>query len=101
MAREHASLPKSWAASSSEANPNPNPSPNPNPNPDPTPKPKPKPKPNPNPNQTEWNHDEFGYIKLRRYLPPRVRDVTRYHSLRELKCASSTLPLPTRAHVRC
>jgi hypothetical protein len=33
----------------------------------------------------EWNHDEFGYIKLRRYLPPRVRDVMRYHSLRELK----------------
>ena len=36
-------------------------------------------------NQVEWNHDEFGYIKLRRYLPPRVRDVMRYHSLRELK----------------
>ena len=33
----------------------------------------------------EWNHDEFGYRKLRRYLPPRVRDVMRYHSLRELK----------------
>jgi predicted HD phosphohydrolase len=33
----------------------------------------------------EWNHDEFGYLKLRRYLPPRVRDVMRYHSLRELK----------------
>lgn len=35
--------------------------------------------------EVEWNHDEFGYIKLRRYLPPRVRDVMRYHSLRELK----------------
>ena len=33
----------------------------------------------------EWNHDEFGYRKLRRYLPARVNDVMRYHSLRELK----------------
>ena len=45
----------------------------------------PNPNPNPNPTQVEWNHDEFGYLKLRRYLPPRVRDVMRYHSLRELK----------------
>ena len=33
----------------------------------------------------QWNHDELGYRKLRRYLPPRVNDVMRYHSLRELK----------------
>ena len=49
--------------------------------------------------EVEWNHDEFGYLKLRRYLPPRVRDVMRYHSLRELKCARSTLPHPARAQV--
>ena len=35
--------------------------------------------------EVQWNHDELGYRKLRRYLPPRVNDVMRYHSLRELK----------------
>lgn len=33
----------------------------------------------------QWNHDEFGYMKLSRYLPARVNDVLRYHSLRELR----------------
>ena len=35
--------------------------------------------------EVQWNHDELGYRKLRRYLPPRVNDVLRYHSLREIK----------------
>ena len=32
----------------------------------------------------QWNHDAFGASKLRRYLPPRVYDVVRLHSLREV-----------------
>lgn len=32
----------------------------------------------------EWNHDEFGFQKMRPYLPPRVLDVMRLHSLREI-----------------
>lgn len=34
--------------------------------------------------KVQWNHDEFGWMKLRRHLPPRVQDVLRYHSLREV-----------------
>ena len=32
----------------------------------------------------QWNHDEFGYMKLRAHLPARVADVMRFHSLREI-----------------
>jgi len=34
--------------------------------------------------EVQWNHDEFGFMKLRPHLPPRVADVMRYHSLREI-----------------
>lgn len=34
--------------------------------------------------EVQWNHDEFGFMKLHRYLPSRVTDVLRYHSLREI-----------------
>ena len=41
----------------------------------------------------QWNHDEFGYEKLRQYnLPKRVLAVVRFHSLREILWLSS----PTR-----
>ncbi|CAF2154159.1 unnamed protein product [Rotaria magnacalcarata] len=33
---------------------------------------------------TTWNHDEFGFQKLRRYLPPDMAWVIRYHSLSPL-----------------
>lgn len=29
---------------------------------------------------TQWNHDEFGYQKLRRYIPPDIAWVIRWHS---------------------
>ena len=32
----------------------------------------------------EYNHDDFGFSKVWPYLPPRVLDVMRYHSLREI-----------------
>ena len=35
----------------------------------------------------EWNHDEFGFQKMWPYLPPRVLDVMRLHSLREIPYA--------------
>lgn len=31
-----------------------------------------------------WNHDEFGYQKLRRYIPPDMAWVIRYHSFSAL-----------------
>jgi hypothetical protein len=31
-----------------------------------------------------WNHDDFGYQKLKPYVPQRIADVMRVHSLREL-----------------
>ncbi|CAM2722732.1 unnamed protein product [Rotaria socialis] len=33
---------------------------------------------------TTWNHDEFGFQKLRRYLPPDMAWAIRYHSLSPL-----------------
>ena len=35
----------------------------------------------------EYNHDDFGFSKVWPYLPPRVLDVMRYHSLREIPYA--------------
>lgn len=32
----------------------------------------------------QWNHDIFGYEKLKSYLPPRVQDIMKLHSLREI-----------------
>lgn len=32
----------------------------------------------------QFNHDTFGWVKLRRYLPARVSDVVKLHSLREI-----------------
>jgi hypothetical protein len=34
--------------------------------------------------RVQWNHDEYGWMKLKKHLPPRVADVVRYHSLREV-----------------
>ena len=34
-----------------------------------------------------WNHDAFGAVKLKPHLPPRVADVVRLHSLREVPYA--------------
>tara|TARA_B100000945_G_C20398963_1_gene606311 strand:+ start:77 stop:1234 length:1158 start_codon:yes stop_codon:yes gene_type:complete len=34
--------------------------------------------------QFQWNHDAFGYHKLKDYVPPMVQDILLFHSLREV-----------------
>ena len=41
----------------------------------------------------QWNHDEYGYEKLRNYnLPNRVMDLVKFHSLREIPFLVNPIP---------
>lgn len=47
--------------------------------------------------RAQWNHDEYGYLKLRRagaQLPPRVWSLVRYHSLHEIS-PRTQIPQPS------
>jgi hypothetical protein len=48
--------------------------------------------------EVQWNHDEFGWMKLRPYLPDRVLDVLKFHSLREMPFLQA--PIPAEANMR-